>query len=96
MLETTSDTAAQEAPEPQKHFSTATRARVTGQGIVNLALLIWAVRDIRHRSDDEIKGNRKVWMLAAFVPPIGPIAYFLFGRKRGISTANIPLEITER
>ncbi len=52
------------------------------QGMVNVALIIWAVRDIRHRSDDEIKGNRKFWLVAAFAPPVGPIAYFLFGRKR--------------
>jgi hypothetical protein len=85
MLETTSDTAAKKAPEPRKRFSTAKRTRATGQGIINLALLIWAVRDIRHRSDDEIKGSRKIWTLAAFAPPIGPIAYLLFGRKRSAS-----------
>ncbi len=53
-----------------------------GQGIMNAAFTFWTVRDIRKRSDDEIKGNRKVWTVAAFAPPIGPIAYFLFGRKR--------------
>jgi hypothetical protein len=51
--------------------------------MVNLVLVILAVRDIRHRRDDEINGNRKRWMLAAFAPPVGPIAYLLFGRKRG-------------
>ena len=85
MLETTSDTAAKKAPEPRKRFSTARKARATGQGIINLALLMWAVRDIRHRSDAEIKGRRKIWALAAFAPPFGPIAYFLFGRKRSTS-----------
>lgn len=57
-------------------------ARALGQGIINLALTLLTIHDIRQRSDDEIKGDRKVWMIAAFAPPIGPIAYFVFGRKR--------------
>ena len=55
------------------------------QGIINLLLLVWAVRDLRHRPDSEINGNKKVWMLVAFATPIGPIVYFLFGRKRRTS-----------
>ncbi len=66
-----------------------------GQGLINLALMIWTIWDIRHRSDDEINGKRKLWMLAAFAPPFGPIAYFIFGRKRNIPTAEIPLPVTE-
>jgi hypothetical protein len=65
------------------------------QMIINLALVIWAVRDIRRRSDEEIKGNRKIWLLAAFAPPIGPIAYFVFGRKRQPKPVEIPLEIPD-
>ncbi len=80
----------------QRQTFSPARARAAGQAIINLALVIWAVRDIRRRSDDEIKGNRKLWMLAAFAPPIGPIAYFVFGRKRSAPTAEIPLEVTEQ
>ena len=64
------------------------------QGIVNLALIIWAVRDIRRRDAAEINGNRKIWLLAAFAPTIGHIAYFLFGRKRGVQTIEVQPEIT--
>jgi hypothetical protein len=46
--------------------------------------MIWTIWDIRHRSDEEINGKRRWWMMAAFAPPIGPIAYFIFGRKRGV------------
>ena len=63
------------------------------QGLINLALMIWTIWDIRHRPDDEINGKRKWWYLAAFAPPIGPIAYFIFGRKRQPKPAEIPLEI---
>ena len=60
------------------------QARAAGQGLINLALMIWMIWDIRHRSDEEINGKRRLWMMAAFVPQIGPIAYFIFGRKRGV------------
>ena len=95
MSKITNSTPAATTPK-QRRASSPAQARALGQGIVNLALVIWAVRDIRQRSADEIKGNRKIWLLAAFTPPVGPIAYFLFGRKRGIQTAEVSLGITEK
>ena len=62
------------------------------QGMINMALTIWAVRDIRQRRDDELSKSRKVWMLAAFAPPFGPIAYLLFGRKRNADANEVQLE----
>ena len=79
------------APRPRKP---AMNPQAGVQGLINLALMIWTIWDIRHRSDDEIKGNRKLWMLAAFAPPIGPIAYFIFGRKRG-AQKDSPLSSAE-
>lgn len=46
---------------------------------IMLAAALW---DIRQRSDDEIQGSKVMWTLVSFVNFIGPIAYFLFGRKR--------------
>ncbi len=86
MIETTKNTPATKAPKQWRASSRAIKPRTVVQGMINLVLVIWAVRDIRRRGDDEIKGNRKIWMVAAFAPPIGPIAYFLFGRKRGASS----------
>ncbi len=82
MTEITDIPSAATAPRPKRAPSPA-QARAGVQGIINLALMIWTIWDIRHRSDDEINGKRKLWMMAAFAPPIGPIAYFIFGRKRG-------------
>ena len=59
------------------------------QGLINLALMIWTIWDIRHKSDEEINGKRKLWYLAAFAPPIGPIAYFIFGHKRGVQKDSL-------
>lgn len=46
---------------------------------IMLAAALW---DIRQRSEDEIQGSKVMWTLVSFVNFIGPIAYFLFGRKR--------------
>ena len=62
------------------------QARASAQGLINLinlVLVILTIRDIRRRSDEELNGKRKLWMLAALVSPFGPIAYFIFRRKRG-------------
>jgi hypothetical protein len=82
-------------PKPRRMAPRA-RPQQLAQMIINIALVIWAVRDIRRRSDDEIKGNRKVWMMAAFAPPVGPIVYFIFGRKRGMPAAEVSLGTNEQ
>ena len=87
MVETTPTEQATRKARRWQGSSSRKQARNAGmgmvQGIINLLLIIWAVRDLRRRPDSEINGNRKLWMLAAFAAPVGPIAYFLFGRKRG-------------
>ena len=51
-------------------------------GTLQFVLLAAALWDIRRRSADEIAGNKAMWTAAVFVNFIGPIAYFLVGRKR--------------
>ena len=63
-------------------LSTAQKTRIVVIGAVQVSLLIAALRDIRRRSPEEIKGSKKLWTAALVVQPIGPISYFLFGRKR--------------
>ena len=54
------------------------------RGIVQFALLAAALADIYRRPAEEIRGSKWPWVAAAFVNfmGIGPIAYFLFRRKR--------------
>ena len=95
MTEIAKDTSAKKARKSRRDSSRA-QARAIGQGLqglVNLVLVILTVRDIRKRSDDEINGNRKRWLLAAFAPPLGPIAYLVFGRKPGTHTVEDQPEI---
>lgn len=65
-------------------------------GLINLALMVWMIWDLRHRSDEELNGKRKLWMMAAFVPPFGPIGYFIYFRRRKAQAAEIPLEVAEQ
>jgi len=51
-------------------------------GVVQIGLLAAALTDIYRRPQEEIRGNKWLWMAAAFVNFVGPISYFLFGRKR--------------
>ena len=51
-------------------------------GAVQLGLLAAALVDIYRRADGEIRGWKRLWVAAAFVNYVGPISYFLFGRKR--------------
>jgi hypothetical protein len=95
MVEIANDTPAAKARKRWKASSPAMKPQAGASGLINLGLMIWTLWDIRHRRADEIKGNRKLWILAAFAPPVGPIAYFVFGRKRRSPMAEIPLETTE-
>lgn len=51
-------------------------------GTLQIALLIAALLDIRRRAPAQINGSKRLWTALAFVNFVGPIAYFVFGRKR--------------
>jgi hypothetical protein len=63
-------------------FTPAQRKVLTGGAAMQLVLLGAALLDIRRRSSHELRGGKRVWVPAVFINFIGPIAYFLFGRKR--------------
>jgi hypothetical protein len=50
--------------------------------VIQMALLAAALRDISRRPADQIRGSKRAWRTASFVNFVGPIAYFLLGRKR--------------
>jgi hypothetical protein len=50
--------------------------------VLQITLLAAALWDLWHRPADEINGDRRLWTAVSFVNFVGPIAYFLFGRKR--------------
>lgn len=50
-------------------------------GCIQGGLLGVALNDLRHRAGDEIVGGKRLWRMLVFVNWIGPLAYFLVGRK---------------
>lgn len=51
-------------------------------GAIELWFKLAALRDIYRREDDEIRGNKWVWVAAQAINTFGPISYFMFGRKK--------------
>jgi hypothetical protein len=58
------------------------RAGITGAGVVQLGLLAAALTDLRRRPAKQVRGSKRLWIGVSFVNFVGPIAYFVFGRRR--------------
>jgi hypothetical protein len=65
-----------------RDFTPGQRKALVAGGTFQLVLLGAALADLRHRSSHELRGGKRFWVPAVFVNFIGPIAYFLIGRKR--------------
>jgi hypothetical protein len=49
---------------------------------IQISLLLTALADIYRRPAENIRGSKRVWTAISFVNFVGPVSYFLFGRKR--------------
>jgi Phospholipase_D-nuclease N-terminal len=63
-------------------FSGAQKGAIVLTGAVQPGLWAAALVDIYRRPAGEIRGGERLWVTAAFINYVGPISYFLFGRKR--------------
>ena len=63
-------------------FTLLQKTGVVLVGATQLGLLAAALADIRRRPQEEIRGSKRAWAAAAFVNYVGPLSYFLFGRRR--------------
>jgi len=48
---------------------------------VQVSLLASALADLRQRPAAQVRGNKWLWTAICFINFVGPISYFLFGRK---------------
>ena len=62
-------------------FSPPQQMLVILSGILQLSLFAAAVYDILKRPTDQIKRSKPFWLAVSLVNFIGPISYFLFGRR---------------
>jgi hypothetical protein len=65
-----------------KDLSPAARASIFVMISIQISLLVAALSDLRKRPQALVRGPKALWGLAAFVNFVGPISYFVFGRKR--------------
>ena len=65
---------------------------IIAAGVVQNALLVAALIDLRRRPAEQVKGNKRVWVALSFVNFVGPIAYFVYGRKREATPVISPRE----
>lgn len=69
----------------KKRWSDLSAAQKSGaivMGLIQLSLLVAALVDIRRRPAEQINGRKGIWTAVAFINYIGPLSYFVFGRKR--------------
>lgn len=58
------------------------KAGIVAAAIVQLGLLSAALVDIHKRPARQIRGSKLLWRGLVFINFFGPLAYFIFGRKR--------------
>ena len=57
------------------------RATVLTGAAVQLVLQAATLWDLHRRPADAVRGSKRWWTVAAFVNVVGPIAYFVVGRR---------------
>jgi hypothetical protein len=59
------------------------QAAIAAAAAVQTALAAATLWDVRRRPSAEIRGTKTLWVAAAFVNFVGPLAYFTVSRRRG-------------
>lgn len=70
----------------KKKFSDLTTAQRTGVialSTAQIALSVWAGKDLKDRPSDQVRGPKPLWFLALPIQPFGPLGYLLLGRRKG-------------
>jgi hypothetical protein len=57
------------------------KAAIVLSSALQVGLLAAALVDIYRRPQEEIRGSKPWWTTVSFVNFVGPVSYFLFGRK---------------
>jgi hypothetical protein len=50
-------------------------------GALELSGKVAAAHDIKHRPAEQIRGSKLFWRMALVVNTLGPLGYFLLGRR---------------
>jgi type II secretory pathway component PulM len=63
-------------------LSPRVRKLIVAGGAVELSLKVAALADIWRRPASQIRGPKVAWAAAQAVNGLGPVGYFLFGRRK--------------
>lgn len=58
------------------------RAGAVAGALVQIALQAAALLDLRRRPAEAVRGPKWAWVAASFVNTVGPVSYFVFGRRK--------------
>ncbi|GAA2139897.1 hypothetical protein GCM10009844_09090 [Nocardioides koreensis] len=62
-------------------LSTTQQRAIFAAGAAELVMTTVVLRDLARRPSADVRGPKVVWVLACVVQPVGPIAYFVAGRR---------------
>ncbi|MDF2144334.1 PLDc N-terminal domain-containing protein [Knoellia sp. p5-6-4] len=65
-----------------KDLDEGQRRMVVVGAVIQVTLQFLALRDLRHRPAELVRGPKWAWVPATSVNFFGPIAYFVLGRRR--------------
>jgi bacteriorhodopsin len=57
------------------------QAAIAATAAVQVLLSAATLLDLRRRPSTQVRGSKTLWVAAAFVNFVGPVAYFTFGRR---------------
>jgi len=63
-------------------LSPAARTAIVLGGVAELIVTTVALRDLRRRPANDVRGAKPLWVLGFVVQPFGPLLYLWFGRRR--------------
>jgi hypothetical protein len=63
-------------------LSSEQQTKIVVGSIIEVVLTTAALIDLARRPADLVRGPKWAWAAGAFVQPVGPVAYFAFGRRK--------------
>jgi len=63
------------------HLTVAQKRIIYVAGAAEVVATAAALRDLARRSADQVRGPKTAWVVAFFVQPVGPLAYFAAGKR---------------
>jgi hypothetical protein len=65
-----------------REMSPVRRTGLVLMGLIQFSLLAAALWDLRRRPPEMVRGDKRLWVGLSFINYVGPISYFVVGRKR--------------